>query len=161
MADLQKAFTAADTRNVRTIIASGNVVFDGPAALGPIRGRIHQNVKKLLGAEPVIVFRTLPYLEALVDAAPFGALVNDRSVKLYVMFVAGKPGRMPALPLQIPQEAIEIRGMHKQDALIISRRKPNGFYGFPGEWTEREMGVPSTARNWSTIVRIVTVRSHR
>ena len=76
-------------------------------------------------------------------------------MKLYVTLIAGKRRRTPTFPLVIPKEAIEIRGLYKQDALIVSRRKPNGFYGFPGEWTERELGVPSTARNWSTIVRIV------
>ena len=155
MGDLKEAFSTAGAKNVRTVIASGNVVFDAPATLGPLRARIQQKVKRLLGAEPVIVFRTVPYLEALVQSAPFGALVNDRSVKLYVTFIAEKPKRTPALPLLIPKEAIEVRGLYKQDALIVSHRKPNGFYGFPGEWTDREMGVPSTARNWSTVVRIV------
>ena len=155
MSDLQEAFTAAGAKNVRTVIASGNVVFDAPATLGPLRARVQQQVKRLLGAEPVIVFRTVPYLEALVESAPFGALVSDRSVKLYVTFIAEQPKRTPALPLIVPEEAIEVRGLYKQDALIVSRRKPNGFYGFSGEWTERELGVPSTARNWSTIRRIV------
>jgi len=41
MADLQQAFTAAGAKNVRTVIASGNVVFDAPtAALGELRRRI-------------------------------------------------------------------------------------------------------------------------
>ena len=154
MTDLQKAFTAAGAKNVRTVIASGNVVFDAPAALGPTRERIQQKVRTLLGAEPVIVFRTLPYLERLIEAAPFGALVNDRTVKLYVLFLTGKPKRLPAFPMTIPKEVIEVPGMYEQDALIVSRRKPNGFYGFPGLWTERELGVASTGRNWSTIVRI-------
>ena len=155
MADLQKAFTAAGAKNVRTVIASGNVIFDAPAALGPVRDRIVKKVGALLGAEPVIVFRTLPYLERLIEAAPFGALVNDRTLKLYVLFLAGKPKRPPTFPIRIPKEVIEVPGMHEQDALIISRRKPSGMYGFPGLWTDKEIGVASTARNWNTVVRIV------
>jgi uncharacterized protein (DUF1697 family) len=155
MSDLQQAFTAAGAKNVRTVIASGNVVFEAPAALGAMRERIRQTVKTLLGADPVVVFRTMPYLEALVEAAPFGPLVDDTTVKLYVAFVAGNRTRTPTFPTLIPKEAIEVRGLYKQDALIVSRRKPNGFYGFPGLWTEKELGVESTARNWSTIVRIV------
>jgi uncharacterized protein (DUF1697 family) len=154
MTDLQKAFTAAGAKDVRTVIASGNVLFDAPAILGPMRGRILKKVGAVLGAEPVIVFRTLPYLQRLVEAAPFGALVNERTLKLYVLFLAGKPKQLPAFPLSIPKEVIEVPGMHKQDALIISRRKPNGMYGFPGLWTEKELGVASTARNWSTVIRI-------
>ena len=154
MTDLQKAFTAAGAKSVKTVIASGNVVFDAPAALGPVRDRIQQKVRTLLGADPEIAFRTLPYLERLIEVAPFGPLVNDRTVKLYVLFLVGKPKRLPVFPMTIPKEVIEVRGMFEQDALIVSRRKPNGLYGFPGLWTERELGVASTARNWTTIVRI-------
>ena len=156
MTDLQKAFTAAGAKNVRTVIASGNVIFDAPAALGPIRDRILKKVGALLGAEPVIVFRTLPYL-----AAPHrgGAVRRARrttsALKLYVLFLSGKPKQLPAFPITIPKEVIEVPAMHEQDALIVSRRKPNGMYGFPGLWTEKELGVASTARNWTTVVRIV------
>jgi len=156
MADLQQAFTAAGAKNVRTVIASGNVVFDAPtAALGELRRRIHQKVNALLGTDAVIVFRTFPYLERLIDAAPFGALVNDRSLKLYVLFLSGKPKQLPSFPIAIPKELLEVPGMHEQDALIVSRRKPSGMYGFPGLWTDKDLGVASTARTWSTIVRIV------
>jgi uncharacterized protein (DUF1697 family) len=155
MADLQKAFTAAGAKNVRTVIASGNVIFDAPASLGPMRDRILKKVGALLGAEPVIVFRTLPYLERLVDAAPFGRLGNDKTVKLCVLFLADKPKRQSAFPIAIPKEAIEVPGMFERDALVVSRRKPNGMYGFPGLWTDKEIGVASTARNWNTVVRIV------
>ena len=158
MVDLEKAFTAAGAANVKTVIASGNVVFDAPAVLGGLRDRIQQRVKALLGADPVIVVRTLPYLQRLVEAAPFGTLADNRTVKLYVAFLAAKPKRLPTFPIAIPKEMIEVRGMHQQDALIVSRPKPNGFYGFPGLWTEKELGVASTARNWSTIVRLVKGR---
>ena len=154
MTDLQQAFVAAGAKNARTIIASGNVVFEAPVALGSLREQIHRKVKTLLGADPVIMFRTLPYLQRLVDAAPFGALANDRAVKLYVAFLAGKPKRLPDFPITVPKEVIEVRGLHEQDALIVSRQRPNGFYGFPGLWTEQELGVASTARNWSTVIRI-------
>jgi uncharacterized protein (DUF1697 family) len=154
MTDLQKAFTAAGAKNVRTVIASGNVVFEAPSPPGPLRERIVKKVRPLLGADPEIAFRTLPYLERLIATAPFGPLVNDRTVKLYVLFLIGKPKRLPTLPMEIPKEVIQVRGMYEQDALIVSRRKPNGFYGFPGLWTEKELGVASTGRNWSTILRI-------
>ena len=154
MADLQTAFTAAGAKNVRTVIASGNVIFEAPATLGPMRDRILKKVTALLGAEPVIVFRTLPYLERLIESAPFGALANDKRLKLYVLFLSGKPKVLPAFPITIPKEVIEVPAMHEQDALVVSRRKPNGMYGFPGLWTEKELGVPSTARNWKTVVRI-------
>jgi len=122
MNDLQRAFTTAGAENVRTVIASGNVIFDAPSALGPIRDRILRNVKSLIGTDPVMVFRTSRYLGDLVSAAPFGALVTDRTLKLYVAFLAGAPTRKTAFPLAIPKEMLEVRGLHGRDALIVSRR---------------------------------------
>lgn len=155
MTDLQRAFETAGARNARTVMASGNVVFDVSGALRPVRERIQGRVHALLGAEPVIVFRSLSYLEELVEADPFGPLVADRTLKLYVGFLAGKPKRVPSFPLMVPKEMLEVRGLYRQDALIVSYpKKATGMYGFPGMWTEQELGVASTARNWSTVLRI-------
>jgi uncharacterized protein (DUF1697 family) len=157
MADLQKAFTAAGCRNVRTFIASGNVIFDASDRLEVLRPRIVKKVGALLGAAPVIVFRTMRELEAIVKAAPFGALADDRAVKLYVMFMTRKVTPKPTFPLTLPKEALEAIGMKKDDLLIVSRRKPNGWYGFPANWIEKELGVAATARSWSTVTKVVAL----
>jgi len=96
MTDVQAAFVGAGCRNVTTYIASGNVMFDAPAAgAAALRPRVTRAMRDLLGAEPVIVYRTARELQALVDAAPFGGLAGDRRVKLYVAFVLEKPPRKP------------------------------------------------------------------
>jgi uncharacterized protein (DUF1697 family) len=156
MADVQAAFTKAGCRNVGSYIASGNIIFDAPAAgAGALRGRIARGMRALLGAEPVIVYRTARELQALVDAAPFGTLVNDRSSKLYVAFLLEKTKAKPVFPLAQPKEALEAIGMAKSDILIVSRPKPAGMmYGFPANWIERELGVVATVRNWSTVTTL-------
>ena len=40
------------------------------------------------------------------------------------------------------------------DVLVVSRRKPSGFYGFPNSFVEKKLGAPATSRNWSTIRKI-------
>src|SRR5688500_16561879 len=83
MADVQAAFTKAGCTNVSTYIASGNVIFDAPAGdAAALRRRISRGMRALLGAEPVIVYRTGNELQKLVDAAPFGALADDRAITL-------------------------------------------------------------------------------
>ena len=44
--------------------------------------------------------------------------------------------------------------MERLEAFIVSRRKPNGFYGFPHNFLEAELKVPATCRNWNTVTRI-------
>jgi hypothetical protein len=38
---------------------------------------------------------------------------------------------------------------------VVSRRKTNGFFGFPNNFVEKELGVSATSRNWSTITKII------
>jgi uncharacterized protein (DUF1697 family) len=155
MADVQAAFTAAGCDNVKTFIASGNILFEATAVSDRLRARIAANVGRLLGAEPVIVYRSMRDLERLVAAAPFGAMAGDAALKLYVAFVVEKTKQRPRFPLQLPKEELEAIGMKNGDVLIVSRRKPNGMYGFPNNWIEKELAVASTARNWSTVRRLV------
>jgi uncharacterized protein (DUF1697 family) len=156
MVDVQAAFTAAGCANVSTYIASGNVMFDASGQdADALRSRIDSRMRALLGAEPVIVYRTLNDLNAIVRAAPFRALTKDPLIKLYVAFLAGKPRTKPRFPLALPKEALEAIGTKNGDVLIVSHRKANGLYGFPANWIEKELGVAATARNWSTVTKIV------
>jgi uncharacterized protein (DUF1697 family) len=155
MADVQSAFEAAGCSSVKTFIASGNVLFEAPEVTDALRTRIAANVGRLLGAEPVIVYRSMGDLERLVRAAPFGAMAGDARLKLYVAFAADKTKQRPRFPLVLPKEELEAIGMKNRDVLIVSRRKPNGMYGFPNNWIEKELGITSTARNWSTVTKIV------
>jgi uncharacterized protein (DUF1697 family) len=157
MAEVATAFEAAGCRNVRTVIASGNVLFNPPGRFSEAhRARVTRSLTPLFGKEPVIVYRPLAALEELVEAQPFGALASDKTVKLYVLFVDAKTNRRPAFPMTLPKEGLEAIGMGRNgDVLVVSRRKPTGWYGFPTLWIEKELDVVSTARNWSTVRRIV------
>jgi uncharacterized protein (DUF1697 family) len=155
MADLQQAFVAAGAARVTTFIASGNIMFDAPADSDALRAGIARNVGQLLGAEPVIIYRSMRQLERLVARAPFGALTADRTLKLYVLFSLAKTMRRARFPLQLPKEGLEAIGINGADVLVVSRRKPTGWYGFPTIWIEKELGITSTARNWSTVARMV------
>ena len=158
MTDLRDAFTAAGCANATTFIASGNVIFDAsPEDLDVVRSCVARNVRALLGAEPVVIYRTAAEIAALVDAAPFGALTKDSRLKLYVAFAAAAPTLEPAFPLRLPKEALEAIAVEKNDVLIVSRRKPNGTFGFPNNWIERALGVTATARNWSTVTKIAAL----
>jgi uncharacterized protein (DUF1697 family) len=134
-------------------------MFDAPAGrrAAALDRRVRTNLARLLGTEPVIVYRSIDVLRKLVARAPFGALTDDRSLKLYVMFVVAKTKRRPQFPLQLSKEGLAAIGMIRGDVLIVSRRKPNGWYGFPTTWIERELGIVTTARSWSTIARIVAL----
>lgn len=154
MADLKSAFERAGARNVRTFIASGNVIFEAPARLpAALKERIRRELVGVFGKEPGVCYRTIEQLEALIESDPFGARSTDKTLKLYVCFADREPKPRPTLPLLDTEELVEITDIRDADMLVVSRRKPNGMYGFPNLCVEA-LGVVSTSRNWNTVMRV-------
>lgn len=154
MSALKAAFERAGCRNVRTFIASGNVVFEGPAKLpAALIARVASELMTLFGKAPGICYRTLEEIDALIAASPFGSLATDKSLKLYVAFMDRVPVTVPKLPLIVEKELVEIKSIRSADMLLVSRRKPNGMYGFPNACVE-ELGVMATSRNWNTVTKV-------
>jgi len=155
MPELCAAFAAAGCGNVSSYIQSGNVLFDAAGDRAALLTRVKARVRALAGGEPGIVFRTVRELEATARAAPFGALADDKAIKLYVVFLAERPTKKPRLPIVDAKERLEFVGMHALQAFVVSRRKPSGIYGFPNSFIENELGVAATSRNWSTVRKIL------
>ena len=155
MTDLKAAFASAGCRDVRTYIQSGNVLFEAPEEdRAAVFGRVGLELRELVGGEPNVLFRTQRKIERLVRRTPFKDFEGDSEVKLYVSFLAQKPKSKPSLPLLSQKEALEVIGVHSVEVFIVSRHKKNGFYGFPNNFIESELGVLATSRNWSTLTKI-------
>ena len=149
------AFVAAGCTNVSTYIASGNVLFAAPATGQDVLfNKIRAKTARLVGAEPGIAFRSVRDIARVVKAAPFSALASDPAIKLYVAFLTEKPARKPKFPLLLPREAIEAVAMTNLEVFLVSRRKPKRLLRIPHLFVEKELGVPATARNWSTVTKI-------
>ncbi len=155
MNDLKEAFAAAGCKDVRTYIQSGNVVFNAsePDANGVFES-VRNRLRRLVTGEPTVMFRRLQEVRRVVRGNPFKDLSIGSDVKLYVAFLSRKPRNKPSFPFRAPKEALEVIGMKNLDVFIVSRRKDNGFYGFPNNFIEKELGVLATSRNWSTVNKI-------
>jgi uncharacterized protein (DUF1697 family) len=157
MPQLCTAFAAAGCRNVTSYSSAGNVLFETSARDSDALFRtITARVRALAGGEPSIVFRTMSALDAAARAAPFGALVADKTIKLYIVLLAERSKRKPTLPIVDAKEGLELVGVYGAHAYVVSRRKPNSLmYGFPNSFVENALGVAATSRNWSTVSKIL------
>ena len=156
MSDLRDAFAAAGCTGVRTYIQSGNVIFESPDKnTAEVFQKVRVKLRDLLGHEPGVLFRTVREVEDIVRRAPFQGFEAEPGIKLYVAFLFRRPRSKPRLPLVSSKEALEAVAMKNLHVFIVSRRKRNGFYGFPNNFIEKELGVSATSRNWSTLTKIV------
>jgi uncharacterized protein (DUF1697 family) len=156
MTDLCERFTAAGCRNVRSYIQSGNVVFESSSrSESAVLHELQRELRELLDDVPQIMLRELGQMDALIERAPFKNIRTKPPVKLYVSFLGEAPRSRPRFPLVSTKEALRAIGMSGREVFIVSGRKPNGFFGFPNNFIEKELDVVATTRNWSTVTKTV------
>ncbi len=155
MEDLRKVFEKAGAKAVRTHIQSGNVLFQAEKGqIEAIRAKIGGQLKKILGREPVVIYRTEEELVRLVKAEPFKKYAGDAAVKCYVVLLEAGPNAKLKLPLAVEKEALELLRWVGRDLLVLGLVKKDGHFGFPNAWVEKTLGVAATSRNWNTVVKM-------
>src|ERR1700742_1837232 len=88
MADLRGLLEELGYTDVRTVLASGNVVFTGPKTKA--REKLEQALKQRFEMDIDVVIRTMDELRAAVEADPFGKEV-DNPTRYFVAFLDTKP----------------------------------------------------------------------
>ncbi len=153
MAAVVRAFEQAGCREVTSYGHAGNLLWS-PGTAGVPLANIRARLAELLGVTAEMAIRTERQLRALVTAAPFGPLTDDPRLTLYVVFMTRAAKQVPPLPLADARECVELVAVRGRDAFVVSRRKPNGMFGFPNAFVEKALGVPATSRNWSTVTTV-------
>jgi uncharacterized protein (DUF1697 family) len=157
MEDLVRVFASLGFKNVRTYIASGNVIFDDPADTAPVVlvKKIEKKLLKSFGHEVAVILRTVDELKALVKRNPFKKVSTAGDVMLFVTFLAAEPKNKRKIPLQSSTENLDVLAIKDRAAFIVARRKRTGWFGYPNNLVEKELAVAATTRNWSTVGKIV------
>jgi uncharacterized protein (DUF1697 family) len=152
MADLRAAFERAGCTSVKTVLASGNVIFESTPGAAAEK-RIRAELTGLLGDAATVIFRSAAEIHELVALDPFRKAPAADEIKRYVAFLSKKPPKPPAFPLLSVKEGMAAFRIEGLDVFILSHRLKTG-YGFPNGFIEEAMGVAATSRNWNTVVKL-------
>jgi uncharacterized protein (DUF1697 family) len=149
MARLRTLLEAAGYRNVRTYIASGNVILDGPKSGAAVARELEQIVVGEFGVDTTAIVRKPAELAALVSDHPFGP---DTS-RSHVVFLADRPTAKAAERLAATD--------HSPDRGALAGKHVYVQYGagvqnarLSAARLERMLGVTATHRNWRTVVAL-------
>jgi len=85
---LRALFTALNFTNVKTIISSGNVLFETPAQdVKALEATIEKAIQADLGFTSTTIIRSQRQLRILVDENPFNGLEHTQKTNLAVTFL--------------------------------------------------------------------------
>lgn len=152
-ADLKAAFEAMGFANVKTLLASGNVLFDAEVA---DRARIEAALEARFGFDIGAVLRTREDLMALVASDPFKGRAEDADTKLYVTFLAAPEAQSLPMPCAVAGD-FEVVSVTAGEICILAFRMPHGRFGEGMEQIWKHFGkrVLWTSRNWNTVIKAV------
>jgi uncharacterized protein (DUF1697 family) len=154
MADLKKAFESLGFKNVRTVLASGNVVFEAPEKDRAPAGTIGAKLERAFGFPVPVVLRTIRELQAIIASDPFKEAVSGPGVKFYVTFFSEKrtsrPDRLP------PKPDADFRLVRVTPSEVFSVIRPSPDAGTPDlmAFLKRAFGKEVTTRNWQTVIKL-------
>ena len=159
-ADLVAAFTAVGLHGARTLIASGNVLFDADTDDEPaLTRRIEARLEETFGFAVGTVLRKQDELRAMIASDPFDGAAESDEQKLYVTLIATPDAELLRLPCGIPGD-FEVVQVTPTEIFHKAYRKPDGRYSADSAaliWKPFGNRILWTNRNWNTILRAADI----
>ncbi|MGQ9426656.1 DUF1697 domain-containing protein [Gilvimarinus sp. DZF01] len=152
MAELRRCFEEAGYERVRTVLSSGNVVFDSRSSRqGTLERRAVKAMEHGLGRSFGTMVRSVKYLEALIESEPFAEFNLPPQAKCVVTFLRGPLAAAPELPLERGSARIlKICGSEAFTAYTPSANDPAFM-----QLIERTFGKDVTTRTLQTVRKCV------
>jgi uncharacterized protein (DUF1697 family) len=153
MPELKRCFEGAGFTDVKTVLASGNVVFNARAATEEVLARKAEAAMTTgLNRCFMTIVRSTVALQALLDNDPYGSFRLTPKDKCIVTFLR-KPQR-GRLSLPIEQDGARILAVTGNEAFSVYAPTPRG----PVFMTllEKTFGKDVTTRTWDTVRKCVS-----
>lgn len=155
METLRKMLEKMGFTNVRTILNSGNALFDASENdQHVLKERIEKKFTEIFGFTSAIMLRTFQEIEELLAADPFKKITVTPQTRLYVTFLSEKAKSTLQIPYASDEKDFQILRVTDSEVcsvLVLSpRRETVDLMSF----IEKEFGKKVTTRNWNSLLRI-------
>jgi uncharacterized protein (DUF1697 family) len=153
MTALRSALEEAGFEDVTTYVQSGNVVFSSGDSAAKVARAVERLVQKEFGLKIPVVVRTRAQLAKVVERDPLGKVAKNPK-RYQVSFLEEKPSAALVRKLEevaAPEERVvaegrEIYAWHPEG---VARSKLWAALAGKG------LGVTATARNWTTVTKLL------
>ena len=159
MSDLRALLVGLGYGDVRTHLQSGNVVLESGKSPEQLRRTIEKALADEFEVDVEIFVRTRDELADVIARDPLGDVADDPS-RYLVSFLSAEPD-----PARVREAAAADAG---QERFAVSGRElfawhPGGVHAskLARVVTERRLGVTATARNWTTLTKLLALADER
>lgn len=152
MAELKQCFETAGFERVKTVLGSGNVVFDArTASHAALERKIEAAMLKRLGRVFATTVRSIEELGALQAADPYKSFTLPAKAKRIVTLLHAQPKSKVKLPIELDGARIlSVAGTEIFSAYVPSAKGPVFM-----SLIEKTFGKDLTTRTWDTIGKVV------
>jgi uncharacterized protein (DUF1697 family) len=155
MPRLRELLTDAGFEDVRTYVQSGNVVLSTTKKPAQVAREVERQIAKAFGLDIAVVARTRAELANVVQRNPLEDAVKDPK-RYQVSFLDAKPSRAVLSKLEaavVPPEQFVAAGreIYAWHPAGVARSKVWALLA------GRDLGVTATARNWTTVTKLLAL----
>ncbi len=156
MADLKKLLEKAGYTNVKTLLASGNVLFDAPKTdAAKLRAALEKLLAGRFGFAVPVLIRTQQEIAALVKTDPFKGVMVTPDTRLYVTFLPGPHKSTLKIPYSSPDGGLRILRATPGDVCSVVTLSPSANTIDLMATVDKEFGKTVTTRSWNTVVKLL------
>ena len=155
MDDLKKIFVSLGYKNVKTLIQSGNVIFESSARDSKIiTQKIEKKLQSSIGNDVKAFIRTEKEIEDIFNNIPFKNRKLDEDARIYIAFLYKQPdSRVKNLVKTLNNDHDTYFTGKKEIYCLIHKDKKRGSY-FSILQLEKKLNHPLTTRSQTTILKI-------
>jgi len=151
MSDLKAACEAAGFTDVKTVLASGNVVFTAnKASNAALEQKVEAAIMQRLGRTFMTIVRSVDELREMQAADPYSKFRLPSDAKRVVTFLRTPSKSLPKLPVE--RDGARILAANADAVFTAYVRHPKGAVFM--QILEQTFGKDITTRTWDTIAKV-------
>jgi uncharacterized protein (DUF1697 family) len=155
MAELKTAFESLGLQNVKTLLASGNVLFATESPSSALAATIQDKLKQTFGFDVGVTLRSIEEIRNLVKLGPFKGIEVTPQTRLYVTFLPDKTAVDVKIPDQSPGQDYKILSMSNGAVFSMLTLTPSYKTNDLMTLLDKTFGKKVTTRNWNTVAAIL------
>ena len=156
MSGLRQVLTDLGFTKVKTLLASGNVLFEvATTDLTALQQTIETAIETNFGFPVPVLIRTHEAIEALIASDPFSGIEVTADTRLYITFLSHPPTSQLPIPYQSPDGSYQILSVSDTEICSVLTLSDKIHTPDAMNILEKEFGKNITTRNWNTVLKLL------